>query len=247
MRAVIMAGGKGIRLHPYTKIIPKPLIPLNEIPILEVILRQLQYHGFTHVTLTLNYKARLIQTYFGDGKELGLNIDYTVEDKEMGTIGPLTLIENLNEPFLLMNADILTDLDFSKFYKEHIDSNAIGTVMLYNHSLNVDFGVVERNSIGEITDYLEKPSHDLLISSGIYMLNPESIFYLNKDEEIGAPEFLKKLIKSQKIVKSYTHEGVWMDIGTKRGLDLATDFFQKNKNQLLNLSKENLIEKDRVV
>ncbi len=121
-------------------------------------MRQLQYQGFTHVTLTLNYKARLIQSYFGDGKWLGLSLDYTVEEKELSTIGPLSLINNLNEPFLLMNADILTDIDFSKFYKDHLKSKAVGTVMLYQYGLNVDFGVIERNNEGDIVKYIEKLS-----------------------------------------------------------------------------------------
>ncbi|EJR73556.1 sugar phosphate nucleotidyltransferase [Bacillus cereus] len=247
MRAVIMAGGKGMRLRPYTKVIPKPLIPLNEIPILEIILRQLQYQGFTHVTLTLNYKARLIQSYFGDGKWLGLSLDYTVEEKELSTIGPLSLINNLNEPFLLMNADILTDIDFSKFYKDHLKSKAVGTVMLYQYGLNVDFGVIERNNEGDIVKYIEKPSQNMLISSGIYMLNPESLNCIRKGEKLGAPEFLQRLIHSNKRVKSNIHEGIWMDIGTKKGLDEAEEFFKKNRGMILKSESENLIEKERVI
>lgn len=247
MRAVIMAGGKGMRLRPYTKVIPKPLIPLNEIPILEIILRQLQYHGFTHVTLTLNYKARLIQSYFGDGRWLGLSLDYTIEDRELSTIGPLALINNLNEPFLLMNADILTDIDFGNFYRDHLDSRAVGTVMLYQHSLDVDFGVIERNNEGDIVNYVEKPSQNVLISSGIYMLNPESLNCIKKGEKLGAPDFLQRLIQNDKKVKSNIHEGVWMDIGTKKGLDVAEEFFQKNREKFLKIESEELMEKERVV
>ena len=116
MRAIILAGGKGTRLRPYTYSLPKPLMPIGgEMPILEVILKQLKNHGFREVTITVNYMAKIIQAFFGDGKEWGLKIDYSLEQKPLGTVGPLTLIDNLPETFLVMNGDLLTDLNYKEY------------------------------------------------------------------------------------------------------------------------------------
>jgi NDP-mannose synthase len=213
MRAVIMAGGKGMRLRPYTSVLPKPLMPLGEIPILEIILRQLAHFGCSHVTLTLNYGEKLIRNFFGDGSQLGLKIDYTIEQEPMGSIGSLKLVGNIKEPFILMNADILTDLDFNHLYQSHIESTSIATLVVTDNRINIEYGVIETNKQGEVLAYLEKPTLSQKISSGIYVLNPEVAMMVQNNEE-DFPELIMKLIQHSRKVETYFHSGYWKDIGT---------------------------------
>ncbi|MDR0267485.1 sugar phosphate nucleotidyltransferase [Paenibacillus sp.] len=232
MRAVIVAGGKGVRLHPLTKVLPKPLIPLSDLPILEIILRQLSDFGYTHVTLSLGYRGSFIYHYFGDGDWLGLKIDYTYEDEPLGTAGPLRLVKNLDEPFLFMNADVLTDLDFRHFYQIHTKSDALATIMLYNHELNVGFGIIETDEAGHVTGYKEKPKQLYPISSGIYMLSRGAVAYV-KDKPLDMPDLIMSLLLDGQSVQSYFHQGIWMDIGTLPQLQEAGKVFEENRSMFL--------------
>jgi NDP-sugar pyrophosphorylase family protein len=144
MRAIILAGGKGTRLRPYTTVIPKPMVPLGgRMSILEVVLNQLAQSGFTHVTLAVNHLSHLIMAYFGDGSRWGLKLDYSLEDEPLSTIGPLTLIDDLPDNFLVMNGDILCDLNYKKFFVEHVKTNADVSVSVYKRKTTIDFGVLK--------------------------------------------------------------------------------------------------------
>ena len=144
MRAIVLAGGKGTRLRPYTTLIPKPLVPLGgKYSILEIILLQLSKAGFTHVTLAVNHLSHLIMAYFGDGARFGLKLDYSIEESELSTIGPLTLIPDLPEDFLVMNGDILCDLDYSAFYRQHVQTQSKVSVSAYRREVKIDFGVLK--------------------------------------------------------------------------------------------------------
>ncbi|MGE7217415.1 nucleotidyltransferase family protein [Priestia koreensis] len=235
MRAVIMAGGKGVRLQPYTKVLPKPLIPLSDIPILEIILKQLKQHGFRKVTLALNYKAPMIYNYFGTGESLGLDISYTYEEQPLGTVGPLKLVGDLsnNEPFLFMNADVLTDLNFSKFYKEHVESDSLMSLLLYKQKEQISLGVVEVNEVsGEVLEYLEKPQNEYLVSTGIYMMNSNIVKYI-PNRFFDIPELISLLIRKGYPVASQIHNGIWMDIGTLNNWNESSDLFEKNRDHFL--------------
>ncbi|MBU8772084.1 nucleotidyltransferase family protein [Cytobacillus oceanisediminis] len=237
MRAVIVAGGKGMRLRPYTSVLPKPLLPLEDVPILEIILRQLAHFGFTHVTLTLYYKEKLIRNYFGDGSQYGLKVDYTIESKPTGSIGSLTLVEQLNEPFLLMNADILTDLNFKELYCSHINEGAIASLVLTDSTVNIDYGVIKTNNVGDIVDYNEKPTIINSISSGIYVLNPEVLQFLVK-KKMDFYELINSMVSQEKKVKAFFHRGYWKDIGTFKEFQQASLDFLEKKEQFLYLKND---------
>ena len=157
-RAIILAGGKGTRLRPYTISLPKPLVPLGDKPILERIIVQLKKHGFTHITITLNHMAEMIKAFFGDGSKWELTIDYTTEEKPLSTMGPLTLIKDLPENFLVMNGDVLTDLNFSSFYEEHNDNNSIFTIASHRRIEKIDYGLLHHDEHHKLTKFEEKPN-----------------------------------------------------------------------------------------
>jgi NDP-sugar pyrophosphorylase family protein len=233
MRAIVMAGGQGLRLRPYTSILPKPLIPLSGMPILEIILRQLYYYGFYDITLTLNYRGEIIRSYFGSGEKLGLNITYVDEEKIMGTVGSLNLINHFNEPCLLINADILTDVDYCSLFNHHLSSDAALTIMIVPLTSESNFGVVSIDSKGLLTDYSEKPRRTEWVSSGIYSINTDVLQYLNRDR-MDMPELIQNIIRSQSHwVNTYIHNGIWNDIGNIVQLQEANSCFEENKDHLL--------------
>ena len=166
-RAVILAGGKGTRLRPYTVVLPKPLMPIGEYPILEIVLRQLVKAGFNHVTMAVNHQAELIRAFFGDGSKWGVKIDYSLENEPLGTMGPLKLISDLPPNFLIMNGDILTDLNFQIFYDEHVNSKSAFTISAHVRNQKVDYGVLNIDKNGILVSFSEKPSHDYIVSMGI--------------------------------------------------------------------------------
>ena len=155
-RAIILAGGMGTRLRPYTVVLPKPLMPIGDFPILEVVIRQLVNNGFDHITLAVNHQAALIRAFFGDGSNWNVRIDYSQENEPLGTIGPLNLINDLPQNFLVMNGDVLTDLDFGAFYDEHVRSNKIFTVSSYERYQKIDYGVLVSNEDNILQNFREK-------------------------------------------------------------------------------------------
>lgn len=233
MKAVILAGGKGKRLAPYTTVFPKPLMPIGDIPILEVVLRQLKAHGCEHITLAVGHLAELLRTFFGDGNKLGMKIDYSVEDKPLGTAGPLALIEGLQEPFFVMNGDILTDLDFTALYKYHIQRGAAATIATYERTVKIDFGVLEPDSDGFIANYIEKPSYDYRVSMGIYVFDPFVLQYIERGKYFDFPDLVKHLIREGKKVASYPFLGYWLDIGRPEDYERAINEFELKRELFL--------------
>ncbi len=213
MKAVILAGGKGTRLKPYTAVFPKPLMPIGDKPVLEIIILQLVEHGFNEIIMAVGHLAELIITFFGDGSKYGVRIKYSRENKPLGTIGPLALIkEDLNDTFLMMNGDVLTSLDYSKLVKYHRNNNTIATIALTKRSVKIDFGVTEVDSKGNIIKWIEKPSIDYLVSMGIYVFEPEILEYVKPNEYMDLPDLIKQLIVDGK-VKGYISNDYWLDIG----------------------------------
>ena len=214
MRAIILAGGKGTRLRPYTTLIPKPLVPIGgKYSILEIIIMQLKDYGFTHITLAVNHLANLIMTYFGDGKRLGIKIDYSLEEAELSTIGPLTLIDNLPENFLVMNGDILSDINYKEFYNNHTLNNNEVTISIYSRENKIDFGVLSYNNQNKLTKFEEKPVYKFNVSMGIYCINRKVIEKLNKGDRYGFDELMNDRIKLNNVVDVYKFDGFWLDIG----------------------------------
>jgi len=236
MRAIILAGGKGTRLRPYTYTIPKPLMPIGgEMPILEVILRQLKKHNFLHITITLNYMAKIIQAFFRNGEDYGLKIDYSIEERELGTVGPLTLLNDLPDNFLVMNGDLLTDLNFKKLYKWHIKNSNDITVATYRRKNINDSGVLKFDQNNDIYDFVEKPITYDDISMGIYCLSKKIIDDLPKNKKYGFDQLIINAIETKKKIKAYPHDSYWLDIGCNSDYQKANTDYNKIKQRFLNL------------
>lgn len=228
MRAIILAGGKGTRLKPYTTLIPKPLVPIGgKYSILEVVLMQLADAGFSHVTLAVNHLANLIQAYFGDGEKWGIKIDYSLEDKPLNTIGPLTLINDLPDNFLVMNGDILCDLDYKKFITDHIANNADVSVSSFRRDVKVDFGVLEYNDKNRLTSFREKPEYHFDVSMGIYCINRRIIDSLSKGSSYGFDELMIDGIERGDHISIQPFDGFWLDIGRPDDYAYADEHFSE--------------------
>ena len=215
MKAVILAGGKGTRLKPYTTVFPKPLMPIGDKPILEILIRQLRSHNFREITLMVGHLGELIMAFFGDGRKFGVEIQYSKEEQPLGTVGGLSLIRNeLKDTFLMVNGDTLTTLDFSDLIDYHKRNSAIATVALTKRQINVDFGVVEVNeSTSEVSGYVEKPTLENFVSMGVNALRPEVLQYIEPDKYLDFPHLIQNLLAAKKTVRGYMFDGYWLDIG----------------------------------
>jgi NDP-mannose synthase len=232
-RAIILAGGKGTRLRPYTVVLPKPLMPIGDYPILEVIIRQLVQNGFNRITMAVNHQADLIQTFFGDGSKWGIKIDYSLEDKPLSTMAPLKLIEDLPENFLVMNGDILTDLDYNDFYESHVANNNIFTISAYQREVKSEFGVLELDSQNTLIGFKEKPIQKYDVSMGIYMVSKKAVEYIPENTFYGFDHLMIDLMKDKKEPKVKRFNGYWLDIGRPDDYEQAIDEFDKLKDKFL--------------
>jgi len=232
-RAIILAGGQGTRLRPYTVVLPKPLMPIGEFPILEVIVKQLARHGFTHITMAVNHQAEIIKAFFSDGSKLGVSIDYSLEDKPLGTMGPLTLIKDLPENFLVMNGDILTDLDYTGLFNFHLKNNSIFTISSHRREQQVDYGVLKRDKNGRLTNFKEKPRHRYEVSMGIYMVNRKVLDIIPAGAPYGFDTLMLALIATDRHPLVRPFGGYWLDIGRPDDYMLAIDEFEKMKPRFL--------------
>ena len=234
MRAVILAGGKGVRLHPYTAVLPKPLVPIGgELSIMEIVIKQLKNCGFNHITIAVNHLANLIMAFFGDGEKWGVKIDYSIEEKPLSTIGPLTLIKDLPDDFLVMNGDILTDLDFSELMESHISNKADLTISSYVRNQNIDFGVLEVNSENSVTGFKEKPDHEFLVSMGVYVLKRTLVDQLEENKTYGFDNLVIDGIANNIMIYSYLYDGYWLDIGRPDDYIRANKDYKKLKPHIL--------------
>lgn len=232
-RAVILAGGTGTRLRPYTVVLPKPLMPIGEYPILEVVIRQLVSHGFNHITLAVNHQAELIKAFFGNGSKWNVLIDYSLEDQPLGTMGPLRLINDLPPNFLVMNGDILTDLDFTEFYMEHVVNNNLFTISSYKREQKIDYGVLVSNGSGELQNFQEKPITHYHVSMGIYMMSRAILNYIPDSGPYGFDNLMLCLLKAQKTVNIKPFDGYWLDIGRPDDYMQAIEEFESMKSKFI--------------
>jgi len=233
MQAIILAGGKGRRLMPYTTVLPKPLMPIGDYPIIEVILRQLKRCGFTKISISTGYLHELIHAYLDSNKTLGLKIEYSHEETPLGTIGPLRLIENLEDTFLVMNGDILTDLDYRKLIESHKQREAIATVATYQRDTNIDFGVLEQNSDHRIVAFREKPTYHFNVSMGVYVFSKKILNYVPADIPFGFDQLMHALIAKNAEVYSYPHDSYWLDIGRPDDYASSIEEFERYKDRFL--------------
>jgi len=233
MKAVILAGGRGTRLAPYTTVLPKPLMPIGDVPILEIVLRQLASHGYQDVTLAVGHLAELLMAYFGDGAKYGLTIRYSREDNPLGTAGPLALVTGLNSTFLVMNGDLLTTLNYTEFLRFHQQRGAIATLAVYQRDVRIDLGVIETDSNGWATDYREKPTYHFSVSTGIYLFEPAVLKHIVPRQRLDLPELILHLIQSGEKVNCYRFGGDWLDIGRHDDYELAVRQFEAHREKFL--------------
>jgi NDP-mannose synthase len=236
MKAVVLAGGQGARLAPYTKILPKPLMPIGDMPILEILLRQMKRAGIQDVVLTVGHLAHLLQTFFQDGCQYGLRIHYSYEQQPLGTAGPLSLIEGLDDTFLVTNGDVLTTLDLQDLVAFHKQSGAAATIASHSRQVNVDLGVIQFNGGQEIIGYTEKPTFDYFVSMGIYVFEPCVLQYIPYNQYLDFPNLVLRLISYGERVVGYPFTGYWQDLGRPDDYEQAVGQFESLREQILGVA-----------
>lgn len=234
MHAVILAGGKGVRLRPYTTTLPKPLVPIGDrYAILEIVLHQLARRGFRTVTLAIGHLGHLIRAFVGDGVRWGLRVDYTTEESPLGTIGPLLLMrDSLPDDFLVMNGDILTDLDYVRPLEEHTAAGAALTIATYPRMVDIDFGVLKTED-GHVTEFTEKPSLDYRVSMGVYAVSRDVLARYEPGLPLGFDELILDQLADGRPPREYRFDGYWLDIGRPDDYDKANAEFDGLRPVLL--------------
>jgi NDP-mannose synthase len=236
-RAVVLAGGLGTRLRPYTTVLPKPLMPIGDRPVLDVVIRQLKHYGFDRITISTGHLAELIEAFFGNGDAYGIPIDYFREHEPLGTVGSLALIEGLDsDSFLVINGDVLTDLDHGSLLAEHRSSGAAATIATTRRHVEISLGVLERGSEDDgarVIAYHEKPAIDYEASMGVYCFSPGAIGHIERGEHLDFPDLVVRLIEADEQVHARLYDGFWLDIGRPDDYERATEEFERQRARLL--------------
>lgn len=239
MKAIILAGGLGERLQPFTQVIPKPLLPIGESSVLEIQALALKASGFKKIFIATNYMAEYVQAFVGDGKKYGVDIVYSREDKPLGTCGPIMLLKDqLDEPFLLMNGDILTTLDFSLFYDFAVSTDADLTVATTEIAAPFDFGKVTTQG-DYIIDVEEKPNFRLEILAGIYLIKPPLLEIVPPGVYYGIDTLLKDMLKRKMKIARYQLRDYWLDIGHMNDYNLAQDAYRDHFSEIIKSNRGN--------
>jgi NDP-sugar pyrophosphorylase family protein len=233
MKAIVLAGGKGTRLAPYTIVLPKPLVPIGDMPILEIMIRQMKRAGVDEVILTIGHLASLLRAFFQDGERFGIKISYSYEDQPLGTAGPLSLVEGLDGTFLVTNGDILTTLNLNDLVAAHRQSGAIASIATHTRQVKIDLGVVQLNDSSGIVGYIEKPTYDYCVSMGIYVFEPRVLSYIPHNRYLDFPDLILRLIAAGERVFGYAYDGYWLDLGRPSDYEQAVADFETMRPQFL--------------
>ena len=233
MKAVILAGGKGTRLAPYTHILPKPLMPIGDMPIMELLLWQMQRADVDEVVLTVGHLSELLRSFFKEGEKWGVHISYSYEDTPLGTAGPLSLIDGLIDTFLVTNGDVMTTLDLGELLAFHKKEGGAATIAVHKRQVKIDLGVVRADGGNNISDYIEKPSYNYTVSMGIYIFEPRVLQYIPHNEYLDFPDLVLKLIAANEKVVAYPFDGYWKDLGYADDYEQATQDFIQMRSQFL--------------
>jgi len=233
LKAVVLAGGKGTRLAPYTKILPKPLMPIGDMPILEILLRQLKRAGIQEVILTVGHLSELLRAFFDDGSRLGIKIHYSYEAEPLGTAGPLSLIPDLDETFLVTNGDVLTTLSLGTIIQAHKESHATATIATYIRHVHIDLGVIQADGTNRIIGYQEKPTYEFQVSMGIYVFEPRVLNYIEYNHYLDFPDLVLRMIQAGERVMSYPFDGYWQDLGRADDYEQAVQDYDSIRDQIL--------------
>ena len=242
LRTIILAGGKGVRLRPFTINFPKPLVPLGDIPIVEILIRRLLAFGLTDVTLTLGHLAGLIRAYFQHNQELTrqMTLQFLEESEPTGTAGSLALVSDLTSTFLVMNGDLLTDLNFHELVSFHRREKAKLTIAVHRRTVRHDFGVLEIGDGCRVTGYCEKPEYHHDVSMGIYVYEPTVLEFIRPGEYLDFPDLVLKLLHAGERVCACRHQGLWLDIGRPDDYARAQEIFGERPRTFLTEEPEDL-------
>ncbi len=233
MKAVIQAGGLGTRLRPYTLVLPKPLMPVSGTPVIEMLLKWLRRNGVDESYITTGYLGHLIKALCGDGSQWDLAISYSEEPEPLGTVGALTLLEGkLDDTFLVLNGDLITDLNINEFRNFHKSHDGMLTVGVTNKTVNVDLGVLDIDG-SIVTGFHEKPTLNYTVSMGIYFMEPEILEFIPKGVPFGMDNLIHAMLDKGEKVHVFKHDGMWMDIGRPEDFESAQDVFEENRSTLL--------------
>jgi NDP-sugar pyrophosphorylase family protein len=235
-RVVVLAGGVGTRLRPYTAVLPKPLMPVGDRPVLDVVLRQLHAAGSKHVTIATGYLAELIEAFCGDGRAYGLRIDYHREREPLGTVGALATIDDLAEPFLVMNGDVLTDMSYAGLMADHTASGAAATIATTSRTIQVSLGVMHFQDVrdeGRVTDYVEKPTLYYEASMGVYAFDPRVLAHIEPNVRLDFPDLVLRLLAAGEEVRAHRPEAYWLDLGRHEDYETAMAEFEAMRDRLL--------------
>jgi NDP-sugar pyrophosphorylase family protein len=234
MKAVILAGGRGSRLKPYATVIPKPLVPIADKAILEILLNRLKDSGTDEIFLCVNHLAEIIKAFFGDGSKFGLKINYSLEEKPLSTVAPIKLIQGLPENFLVMNGDLLTDLNFKTLFDYHLTQKALLTIATYKRKVKIDFGVLGLDSKNQFAEeFIEKPIYDFNVCMGVYIMNKKVLDFVPYNEPFGFDNLMYTLLEKKQAVNVFPYDGYWLDIGRPEDYEQANIDYEKNPNLFL--------------
>jgi NDP-mannose synthase len=229
MNAVLLAGGRGTRLKPYTTIIPKPLMPIGEHPVLDLVIRGLVKAGIKDITISVNHMAELIMAFFGKGEKLGAQIHYSIEDRPLGTVAPVKLIKGLGDYFIVMNGDLLTDIDYNALAECHRESGARLTIAVYRRDAPIDFGIVDIDQeTGRVKGFREKPTYHFDVSTGVYVYSKSLLERVPSNRPYSMDTLILDMLKDGDPINTYRHGGYWLDIG-------RPDDFEKANRDIENL------------
>lgn len=235
MKAIVMAGGKGSRLHPFSATFPKPLMPLGDVPILELLLRRLRGAGVEEVVLAVNHLRHLIEAFFGDGARFGVRITYSLEDRPLGTAGPIgAVLDSLGEEFLLANGDLLTTLDIGAMVRAHRARKADATIGVYEREMRSEFGLIDVDAEMRMTGYREKPTFRQLVSMGIYVPNAAAVRdHVRPGEHLDMPQLVQAMAAAGKAVFCHRQDCFWLDVGRPEDFALAQRMYEENPGLFL--------------
>jgi len=233
MQAVILAGGKGTRLRPYTTVLPKPLMPIGDMPVVEVIVRQLRAAGFDQLVLAVGYLPHLFRAFIGDGERFGGPIEFVLEEAPLGTAGALGLISGLQSDFLLINGDTLTNLDYRAFMEYHRRHGAMATIATKARENKVDYGVLEIGDDQRLVRYVEKPVQTYHVSMGVNAFRAQVLKYVTPNRYLDIPQLMQNLMDDGQRVQCYPSDCFWLDIGRPADYERAVEIFQDRRAEFL--------------
>ena len=230
VKAVVLAGGRGTRLAPYTTILPKPLMPVGERSILEIVVGQLEEAGIVDINFCVGYLAHLIQAVFENRENGHVNITYVHEQHALGTAAPLRLVEKLDNTFIVMNGDVLTTLDYRELVHYHREQGNTVTIATHRRSIKIDYGMLHLDVASRVRDYEEKPEIASPVSMGVYVMEPSVVDHIPEEGHFDFPDLVRGLLAAGEPVGAYIHDGLWFDIGRHEDYERAIDAWGENGN-----------------